>query len=92
MTIEQAAKEANIHDFIMSTPDGYQTKVGERGLRLSGGEKQRVAIARTILKDPRILILDEATSALDSKTELEIQGSLMQVSKGRTVLIVAHST
>jgi len=88
--VEEAAKGANIHDFIMSTPDEYETKVGERGLRLSGGEKQRVAIARTILKDPRILILDEATSALDSKTEKEIQGSLMQVSKGRTTLVVAH--
>jgi len=88
--IERATKEANIYDFILSTPDGFSTKVGERGLRLSGGEKQRVAIARTILKDPPILILDEATSALDSKTEKEIQSSLMEVSKGRTTLIVAH--
>jgi len=90
MSVEQAAKEANIEKFIMSTPDKYATKVGERGLRLSGGEKQRVAIARTILKDPQILILDEATSALDSQTEKEIQTSLMQVSKGRTTLIIAH--
>eukprot|EP01117_Protostelium_nocturnum_P015796 TRINITY_DN6156_c0_g1_i2.p1 TRINITY_DN6156_c0_g1~~TRINITY_DN6156_c0_g1_i2.p1 ORF type:complete len:544 (+),score=135.17 TRINITY_DN6156_c0_g1_i2:367-1998(+) len=90
MTVQQAAKEAQLHDFVMSTPNGYKTIVGERGLRLSGGEKQRVAIARTILKDPHILILDEATSALDSITEKEIQGSLMQVSKGRTTLIVAH--
>eukprot|EP01118_Nematostelium_gracile_P008096 TRINITY_DN2663_c0_g1_i1.p1 TRINITY_DN2663_c0_g1~~TRINITY_DN2663_c0_g1_i1.p1 ORF type:complete len:656 (+),score=173.45 TRINITY_DN2663_c0_g1_i1:256-1968(+) len=90
MTVEEAAKQAEIHDFVMSTADGYQTKVGERGLRLSGGEKQRVAIARTILKDPSILLLDEATSALDSKTEKEIQASLMEVAKGRTTLIVAH--
>jgi len=90
MTVEEASKEANIHEFIVSTPDGYNTKVGERGLRLSGGEKQRVAIARTILKNPRILILDEATSALDTKTEREIQKSLMEISKERTTLIVAH--
>ena len=88
--IERAAKLAAIHDFVMSTPQGYQTRVGERGLKLSGGEKQRVAIARTILKDPAILVFDEATSALDSKTEKDIQASLRQVSANRTTLIVAH--
>ena len=86
----RAAKQANIHDFIMTLPDGYQTKVGERGLKLSGGEKQRVAIARTILKNPAILILDEATSALDSATEETIQKALVTVSKNRTTLIIAH--
>jgi ATP-binding cassette, subfamily B, heavy metal transporter len=88
--VERAAKLAAIHDFVVSTPQGYQTRVGERGLKLSGGEKQRVAIARTILKDPAILVFDEATSALDSKTEKEIQASLRQVSANRTTLIVAH--
>ncbi len=88
--IEAAAKEAAIHDFIVSLPDGYASTVGERGLKLSGGEKQRVAIARTILKDPAILILDEATSALDSATEAEIQDSLRAVGRGRTTLVIAH--
>ena len=88
--IEAAAREAAIHDFILSLPDGYASMVGERGLKLSGGEKQRVAIARTILKDPAILILDEATSALDSATEAEIQDSLRAVGRGRTTLVVAH--
>ena len=88
--IEGAAREAAIHDFIVGLPDGYQSTVGERGLKLSGGEKQRVAIARTILKDPAILILDEATSALDSATEAEIQDSLRAVSRSRTTLVVAH--
>ncbi|MGE5539214.1 MAG: ABCB family ABC transporter ATP-binding protein/permease [Gemmatimonas sp.] len=88
--IERAARLAAIHDFIVSTPQGYQTRVGERGLKLSGGEKQRVAIARTILKNPAILVFDEATSALDSKTEKDIQASLRQVSADRTTLIVAH--
>jgi ABC-type transport system involved in Fe-S cluster assembly fused permease/ATPase subunit len=88
--VEEAARLARIHDFMMSLPDGYQTKVGERGLKLSGGEKQRVAIARVILKQPRILIFDEATSALDSKTEKEIQASLEQVSVARTTLVIAH--
>jgi ATP-binding cassette subfamily B protein len=88
--VEEAARLARIHDFVMSLPDGYQTKVGERGLKLSGGEKQRVAIARVILKRPRILIFDEATSALDSKTEKEIQVSLDQVSMERTTLVIAH--
>jgi ATP-binding cassette subfamily B protein len=88
--IEDAARLAAIHDFIMSMPDGYQTMVGERGLKLSGGEKQRVAIARTILKQPRIMLFDEATSALDTRTEREIQAALAQVSKGRTTLVIAH--
>ncbi|TVR98112.1 MAG: ABC transporter ATP-binding protein/permease [Rhodospirillales bacterium] len=88
--IERAARLARIHDFIMSLPDGYHTTVGERGLKLSGGEKQRVAIARTILKDPAILLFDEATSALDTHTEKEIQASLGEVSAGRTTLVIAH--
>ncbi len=88
--IEEAARLAAIHDFIMSTPDGYQTMVGERGLKLSGGEKQRVAIARTILKGPRILLFDEATSALDTRTEREIQRALQKVSRDRTTLVIAH--
>jgi ATP-binding cassette subfamily B protein len=88
--IEEAARLARIHDFIMASPDGYQTTVGERGLKLSGGEKQRVAIARTILKRPRILLFDEATSALDSRTEREIQVSLREVSRGHTTLVIAH--
>ena len=88
--VEQAARLARIHDFIVSTPDGYQTVVGERGLKLSGGEKQRVAIARTVLKNPSILILDEATSALDSATEREIQNNLRELSRGRTTLSIAH--
>ena len=88
--IEEAARLARIHDFVMGLPDGYQTRVGERGLKLSGGEKQRVAIARTILKQPSILLFDEATSALDSHTEQEIQKSLREVSANRTTLIIAH--
>ncbi|MFT8777366.1 MAG: ABC transporter ATP-binding protein/permease [Gluconacetobacter liquefaciens] len=88
--IEHAARLAQIHDFIASLPDGYATRVGERGLKLSGGEKQRVAIARTILKNPRILILDEATSALDTHTEQEIQVALRTVSAERTTVIIAH--
>ena len=88
--IEEAAKSAQIHDFILSLPDGYDTTVGERGLKLSGGEKQRVGIARTLLKDPPILLLDEATSALDSETEADIQDALMQAGRGRTVLVIAH--
>jgi ABC-type transport system involved in Fe-S cluster assembly fused permease/ATPase subunit len=88
--VEEAAKLASIHDFISGLPDGYNTIVGERGLKLSGGEKQRVAIARTILKRPRILMFDEATSALDSHTEKEIQASLRDVSSGLTTLVIAH--
>jgi len=88
--IEAAAKAAKIHDFIMSLPDGYDTTVGERGLKLSGGEKQRVGIARTILKNPPILLLDEATSALDTETERDIQESLKAMGEGRTVITIAH--
>jgi ABC-type transport system involved in Fe-S cluster assembly fused permease/ATPase subunit len=88
--IEEAARLAQIHDFVARLPDGYETKVGERGLKLSGGEKQRVAIARVILKAPEILIFDEATSALDSATEHEIQASLRQVSAERTTVVIAH--
>jgi len=88
--IEEAARLASIHDFIMALPEGYQSKVGERGLKLSGGEKQRVAIARTILKHPHILVFDEATSALDSRTEQEILSSLRQVSADHTTLTIAH--
>lgn len=88
--IKQAAKLAKIHDFVLSLPDGYDTVVGERGLKLSGGEKQRVAIARTILKAPQILLFDEATSALDTHTEKEIQTSLGEVAAGRTTLAIAH--
>jgi ATP-binding cassette, subfamily B, heavy metal transporter len=88
--IEEAARFARIHDFVMGLPDGYDTMVGERGLKLSGGEKQRVAIARVILKAPEILIFDEATSALDTKTEREIQASLAEIAAGRTTLIIAH--
>ncbi len=85
-----AAKSASIHDFILSLPDGYDTMVGERGLKLSGGEKQRVGIARTLLKNPPILLLDEATSALDTETEREIQAELRAAGEGRTVLTIAH--
>ena len=88
--IEQAAKLAHIHEFILAMPDGYDTVVGERGLKLSGGEKQRVAIARTILKNPAILLFDEATSALDTHTEREIQSNLREVSRGHTTLVIAH--
>jgi ATP-binding cassette subfamily B protein len=88
--IEKVAKNAQIHDFIKSLPNGYKTLVGERGLKLSGGEKQRVAIARTLLKNPAILILDEATSALDSVTEEGIQSALEAVSANRTTLVIAH--
>ena len=88
--VEEAARMAAIHDFIMALPDGYQTIVGERGLKLSGGEKQRVAIARTLLKDPEIILFDEATSALDTRTEREIQIALDVVSKTRTTLVIAH--
>ncbi len=88
--IEAAARLAHIHDLILTMPDGYDTLVGERGLKLSGGEKQRVAIARTILKNPAIFLFDEATSALDTHTEREIQANLREVSQGRSTLIIAH--
>jgi len=88
--VMEAARLAQLNDFIADLPDGYDTEVGERGLKLSGGEKQRVAIARTILKSPPILILDEATSALDTKTEEEIQYALDRVAQGRTTLMIAH--
>jgi ATP-binding cassette, subfamily B, heavy metal transporter len=88
--VEAAARAAHIHDFIAGTPQGYATRVGERGLKLSGGEKQRVAIARTLLKDPPILIFDEATSALDSANERAIQAELKAVSRGKTTLVIAH--
>ncbi len=88
--IEAAARAAQIHDFILSLPEGYETPVGERGLKLSGGEKQRVGIARTLLKDPPILLLDEATSALDTETERDIQAALALAGEGRTVLTIAH--
>jgi len=88
--LEAAARAAKIHDFIMSLPDGYETTVGERGLKLSGGEKQRVGIARTLLKNPPILLLDEATSALDTQTERDIQDSLRDMGQGRTVITIAH--
>ncbi|NYT61159.1 ABC transporter ATP-binding protein/permease [Alcaligenaceae bacterium] len=88
--IFQAARAASIHDFVMNLPQGYETQVGERGLKLSGGEKQRVAIARTLLKNPPILILDEATSALDTRTERAIQVELAQIARDRTTLIIAH--
>jgi ATP-binding cassette subfamily B protein len=88
--IEAAARAANIHQFIMDLPDGYDTIVGERGYRLSGGEKQRIALARVILKDPRILVLDEATSSLDSESESLIQDALKRVMAGRTSIVIAH--
>lgn len=88
--VEEAARRAQVHDFIMRLPDGYDTMVGERGLKLSGGEKQRVAIARTLLKNPSILLLDEATSALDSTTEAGIERALEEAGRGRTTLVIAH--
>jgi ATP-binding cassette subfamily B protein len=88
--VEEAARAARIHDFISSTPAGYATMVGERGLKLSGGEKQRVAIARTLLKNPPIMIFDEATSALDSANERAIQAELRSIAENKTTLVVAH--
>jgi ABC-type multidrug transport system fused ATPase/permease subunit len=86
----RAAKAANAHDFIMNLPDGYDTAVGERGVGLSGGEKQRISIARAVLKDPAILILDEATSAVDTATEVSIQDAMDRLVAGRTTVAIAH--
>ena len=88
--VVEAAKAAEVHEFIETLPQGYQTQIGERGLKLSGGQSQRISIARAILKDPPILILDEATSAVDNETEAAIQRSLEVVSKNRTTLVIAH--
>ena len=88
--LEAACRAANIHHFIADLPDGYDTIVGERGYRLSGGEKQRIALARVILKDPRILVLDEATSSLDSESEALIQDALKKVMASRTSIVIAH--
>jgi ATP-binding cassette subfamily B protein len=88
--IETAAKAANVHDFVEALPEKYATVVGERGLKLSGGEKQRIAIARAVLKDPPILVLDEATSALDTRSERAIRTALEQLAEPRTTLVIAH--
>ena len=88
--VVQAAKRANIHEFILGLENGYDTEVGERGVKLSGGQKQRISIARAFLKDPSILILDEATSALDNMTEMQVQAALSELAKGRTTIVVAH--
>jgi ATP-binding cassette, subfamily B, heavy metal transporter len=88
--VEEAARSAHIHEFINATPKGYATMVGERGLKLSGGEKQRVAIARTLLKNPPVMIFDEATSALDSANERAIQAELKSAAIGKTALVIAH--
>ena len=88
--VQQACKAAAIHDKIMTFPDGYASKVGERGVKLSGGELQRVAIARVILRDPQIVLLDEATSAVDSTTEAQIQKAFKRLSAGRTTIVIAH--
>jgi ATP-binding cassette subfamily B protein len=88
--IEDAARAAQIHETIAALPDGYETVVGERGFRFSGGEKQRIAIARTVLRNPPVLVLDEATSALDTQTEFAIQGELERLAEGRTTITIAH--
>ena len=88
--VEEAARAAQIHDLIVSLPEGYDTVVGERGYRFSGGEKQRMAIARTILRNPPILVLDEATSALDTQTERLVQAALERLEEGRTTIAIAH--
>ena len=88
--VEEAARCANIHEYILSLPNGYDTEVGERGVKLSGGQKQRISIARVFLKNPSILILDEATSALDNATEMQIQSALERLAAGRTCIVVAH--
>ncbi|MEX0791230.1 MAG: ATP-binding cassette domain-containing protein, partial [Actinomycetota bacterium] len=88
--VEEAARLAEVHDFVMAMPAGYQTVVGERGQKLSGGQRQRISIARAILRDPAILVLDEATSAVDNETEAAIQRSLSKVAEGRTAVVIAH--